>query len=101
MDLRAYYQKIRRIETGIKESTVVIVSRETPDGGKPGVKVEVPRGLAARLVAEEKAELASPEEASQFRAEVERAWKAAQEAEGLTEREVRVLRNALKPQRKL
>jgi predicted DNA binding protein len=101
MDLRAYYQKIRRIETGIKEATTVIVSRETPDGGKPGVKADVPRGLAARLIAEEKAELASPEEAAQFRSEIEAAWKAAQEAEGLTEREVRALRNALKPQRKL
>jgi hypothetical protein len=58
MDLRAYYQKIRKIEATIKEPTVVIVSRATPEGGRGGVKNEVPRRLAARLIAEEKADLA-------------------------------------------
>jgi hypothetical protein len=72
MDLRAYYQKIRKIEAEIQEPYVVMVSRETPDGGKPGVKTDVPRSLAAKLIVEEQATLASPEEASQFRAEEER-----------------------------
>jgi hypothetical protein len=100
MDLRAYYQKIRRIETAIKEPSVVIVSRETPEGGKAGVKTDVPRALAARLVAEEKADLASPEEAAQFHAENEAQWKAAQQTSVLTEDELRTLRSALKPQKK-
>ncbi len=100
MDLRAYYQKVRKIEAEISDPEVVIVSRETPDGGKPGMRTDVPRGLAARLIAEDKADLATPEESARFRSEVESRWRTAQEAPSLTEGEVRALRTALKPQRK-
>jgi hypothetical protein len=100
MDLRAFYQKIRKIESTINEPDVVIVSRETPDGGKAGVRTVVPRRLAAKMMAEEKADLATPEQAAQFRAELELTWKKAQEAPSLNEGEVRALRTALKPQRK-
>lgn len=62
MDLRVYYQKIRKLESEIAEPFVVVVSRETPDGARPGVKTEVPRKLAARLIAEEKVDLASADE---------------------------------------
>ena len=77
MDLRDYYRTIRRVMAGIKDESVVIVSRETPDGGRAGVRTDVPRELAARLIAEEKADLATAEEAAGFRAEVERRWKSA------------------------
>jgi len=77
MDLRAFYRTIREIETGISEESVVIISRETPEGGRAGVRTDVPRAVAARLIAEEKAELAKPEAAAKFRAEVEAKWKAA------------------------
>jgi hypothetical protein len=100
MDLRAYYQKIRKIEAGITDPEVVIVSRETPEGGKAGARTEVPRALAARLVAEDKADLATPEDAAQFRSENQAKWKAAQQAVSLTEGEVRALRSSLKPKRK-
>jgi hypothetical protein len=75
MDLRAYYQKIRRIEAGIQEPFAVVVSRKTPDGGRPGVKTDVPRTLAARMVADEKADLASSEEEARFRLEAEMRWR--------------------------
>jgi hypothetical protein len=81
MDLRAYYQKIRKIEAEIPEPYVVMVSRETPDGGKPGVKTDVPRSLAAKLIVEDQATLASPEEAAQFRADEERRRQEAQSVE--------------------
>jgi hypothetical protein len=100
MDLRVYYQKIRKIEAAIKESEAVIVSRETADGGKRGVKTDVPRSVAARLVAEEKADLASAEEAAQYRADVEAKWKAAEEASAVAEAGLRALKNALKPVRR-
>ncbi|MGD1092836.1 MAG: hypothetical protein ABSB35_12710 [Bryobacteraceae bacterium] len=100
MDLRAFYQKVRKIESTINDPDVVIVSRETPDGGKAGVQTAVPRRLAARLIAEEKADLATPEQAAHFRSEIEATWRKAQEAPTLTEGEVRALRTALKPQRK-
>ena len=75
MDLRAYYRRIRDIEAELQDDSVVIVSRETPDGGRAGVKCDVPRAVAARLIAEEQADLAAAEEAEAFRAEVERKWK--------------------------
>ena len=74
MDLRAYYRKLRGIEADIADDSVVLISRATPDGGRAGVKIDVPRALAARLVADEKADLATKEEAAKFRAEVEKKW---------------------------
>lgn len=101
MDLRIYYQKIRKIEAAIPEESVVIISRETPDGGKAGRRTNVPRSLAARMIAEDRAELATAEEAAMFQVEEETRWKAAQAAADFTETEVRALRSALRPQRKV
>jgi hypothetical protein len=67
MDLRAYYQKIRKIEAGITDAFAVVVSRDTPDGGRRGVKSVVPRSLAARLIADEKADLAEDQHAANRR----------------------------------
>ena len=80
MDLRAYYQKIRQLEVEIREESVVVTSLATPDGGRAGVRTEVPRSVAARLIADEKVVLASDEEAVAFWAEAERKWKAAHDA---------------------
>jgi len=81
MDLRVYYQKLRTIESEIKDEFPVVISRETPDGGKQGLKSQVSRSLAARLIADGKAELASAEETAQFRTHLAEEWKAAQEDE--------------------
>ncbi len=70
MDLRVYYQKIRQMEAEMADAAVVIVSRETADGGRGGMKTEVTRAVAARLIVEEKADLATPEEAEAFRSVV-------------------------------
>lgn len=67
MDLKIFYQKLRQIESEIVDAYPVVVSKETPDGGKEGVKTEVPRPLAARMVAEGKARLGTEEEAAEFR----------------------------------
>jgi hypothetical protein len=75
MDLRAYYRKLRGVEAELREESVVVISRETSDGGRAGVKSDVPRALGARLMVDEKADLATPEEAAEFRAEVEAKWK--------------------------
>ena len=75
MDLKRYYARIREIEAEIHEESAVIASRATPDGGRAGVKSEVPRGVAARLIAEDKADLASEEEAAEYRAALEKKWK--------------------------
>lgn len=70
MDLRDYYSTIRRIESDITDESVIII-------GCDGAKTEVPRAVAARMIAEGKAELASAESAAEFRAGVEARWKAA------------------------
>lgn len=66
MDLRAFYQKMRKIEQEITAPHVVMVSIETPDGGKAGVRTEVNRESAAKLIVEGRSRLATPEEADEF-----------------------------------
>jgi hypothetical protein len=66
MNLRAYYDKIRETEKSIGGEFAVVVSRETPDGGKAGTKTEVTRRVAAKMVADGAARLAEPQEAKEF-----------------------------------
>lgn len=67
MDVRQYYKKLRELEAGMKEANVVVVSYETPDGGKAGVMTEVPRRNACQLLLDGRAKLASDAEADEFR----------------------------------
>ena len=62
MDPRTYYKKIREVESTISDPFVVLVSLETPDGGRAGVYTEASRSVAAKLLAEGWARLASEEE---------------------------------------
>ena len=62
MDLREYYGKIRAAAANIESEFVVVVSERTPDGGRAGVKTEVSRALAAKLIADQKARLANEDE---------------------------------------
>lgn len=73
MDLKNYYRKIREIEAGIDGECAVIVSRETPQGGRPGLLVEAPRLVAARMIAEGTADLATAKQAEAFRHELREA----------------------------
>ena len=68
MDLKLYYQKIRDMESKITEAFPVVVSNETADGGKPGGLTEVTPGIAARMLVEGAARLATAQEAKTFRA---------------------------------
>jgi len=68
MDLRVFYQKLRKIEQEITDPHVVVVSHETPDGGRPGQLAEVSRFIAARLIVEGRARLATTDETAEFRA---------------------------------
>jgi hypothetical protein len=80
MDLRVYYQKLRQIESQIAEAHPVVVSNETPDGGKEGVRTEVARTIAARMVTDGRARLATEEEAAEFRNAVAASRKALEQA---------------------
>ncbi len=45
---------------------MVLVSLKTSEGGKAGVRTETSRAIAARLIAEGRARVASDEEANEF-----------------------------------
>ncbi len=79
MDLKVFYQKLRKLEQEITEPHVVVVSHETPDGGREGRKVEVARGVAARLILEGRARLATAEETAEYRTAMEAALRAAEQ----------------------
>ena len=79
MDLKVYYRKIRDVVAEIPDADVVMISRETPDGGRPGVATEVPRRLAAKLVVEGKARLANQEEVAEYRKMLQEANRKAEE----------------------
>jgi hypothetical protein len=66
MDLRAYYTKIRETEALLEGDHVVVVSLATSEGGKAGVRTEAPRGIAAKLIAEGRARVATAEEKNEF-----------------------------------
>ena len=54
------------MEEGLKDPSVVLVSLETPDGGRAGVRTEVPRRIAATMIVENSARLATGEETREF-----------------------------------
>jgi len=94
MDLRAFYQKLRKIEGEIPDVHVVVVSHETPDGGRPGQLGEVSRSIAARLILEGRARLATSEEAAEFRAAAQQALHEAQQRQIAEKVQVNVISEA-------
>lgn len=66
MDLKTYYQRIREFAAGIPGESAVIVSLATPEGGRAGLLTEVPKEVAARMLADGIASLAGEEEAARF-----------------------------------
>jgi hypothetical protein len=79
MDLRQYYQKIRDVEAKIVDEFPVVVSNETVDGGKAGTKTEVPRRIAAKLLIENLARLATAEEIKAYQATMAEARRVAEQ----------------------
>ncbi len=79
MDLRLYYHKVRTVEATIPGEYAIVVSLETPDGGREGQYSEVSRSTAASLVVQGKARLANAKEAEQFKESVRATKKAADE----------------------
>lgn len=102
MDLKVYYSKLRATEASIAEADAVVVSLATPDGGGAGVRSEVRRAVAARLVVEQRARLATPEEAEAYRQEMREAQRVAEQKAAaermritvLSEADLRALRSA-------
>jgi hypothetical protein len=80
MDVRTYYQRIRETEATIPTQFTVVISLPTDDGGKNGVQVEVPRHLAAKMVVEGSAKLATADEIIAFKQSQADAYQAALDA---------------------
>ena len=68
MNLQAYFRKIRIAESSINDDIVLTVSLATDDGGLAGLRSEASREVAAKLIVEGKARLASLEETEAHRA---------------------------------
>ena len=66
MDLRSYYTKVRDAESLLTGESLVVASLETAEGGKEGVMTEVPRRIAAKLIAEGRARVATEKETHAF-----------------------------------
>ena len=79
MDLRLYYDKLRQAEQSIATPFAVVISEDTPDGGRAGVANEVRREIAAQLLVSGRARLATKDEAEEYRASAERARLVAEE----------------------
>lgn len=67
MDIKQYYRKLREMEESLTDEFLLLVSLETPDGGKPGVVSEVARPLAAKLLVEGRSALANEQERQAYR----------------------------------
>ncbi len=66
MDLRAYYRQVRDAEATLTGEHQVMISLATPEGGIAGVRTETPRTIAAKLIAEGRARVATEDEAAEF-----------------------------------
>jgi hypothetical protein len=108
MDLRMFYQKLRKIEQEISDAQVIVVSNETSDGGKPGQKAEVSRFVAARSILEGRARLATADEAAGYRAGIETALREAEQRVAaekvqvnvITEADLRAIKSGPKPEKR-
>lgn len=81
MDLKQYFRKMREIEGAITDPFVLIMSLETPDGGKGGMVTEVSRLSAAKMIIEGRAVLADESQKEAYLAQQEAARKAAEKAQ--------------------
>lgn len=108
MDLKVFYQKLRAIEQEIASPHVVVVSHATPDGGKAGRKSEVSRAIAATLLLEGRARLATAEESAEYRNAIEEALQAAQQRAAaervhvnlISDADLRALKNAVRAEKR-
>ena len=94
MDVKAYYKKIREVESMITEDFVVVVGSETPDGGKTSTRTEVSRSVAAKLVADGRGRLATAEETEGFREDQANAIRQAEAAAAVQRMQITVVPGA-------
>ncbi len=93
---------MRKIEKEIPDENTVVVSVETSDGGTAGRMTEVKRGVAAQMVVEGRARLATDQEATEFQRDQAKAYEQARRREAagyggiLSEQDLKAIRNTLR-----
>ena len=108
MDLRVFFTKLRKMEQEISEPHVIVVSHETPDGGRAGQLAEVSRSNAARLILEGHAHLATAEQSAEFRAAARKALEEAEQrmmaekvqVNVISDADLRALKNASRSEKR-
>lgn len=103
-----FYQKLRKIEQEITDPHVVVVSHETSDGGRAGQKSEVSRSIAARLIVEGRARLATAEEVAEYRSAIDQARQEAEQrataqriqVSVVSEADFRAIKSASRPEKR-
>jgi hypothetical protein len=66
MDLRQYFHKVKTLEASLPEDDQLVVSFENADGASEGRITEVSRRIAAKMIVEGRAVLATEEQKQQF-----------------------------------
>ena len=94
MDLKQYFRKIREVEAGLVDDYPVVVSLDTPDGGKAGRVSEVSRYNAAKMIVEGRAMLATEEQKKDFIARQLAARKNAEKEELARRLQIAILSDA-------
>ena len=94
MDVRLYFQKVRQVESTIADAYVIVVSLETPDGGKAGSRTEVSKGMAAKLIVDGRVRLATVEETEHYRTEMMEAREAVEQQNAANRLQVTLVQDA-------
>ncbi|MCW5963461.1 MAG: hypothetical protein KIT83_05435 [Bryobacterales bacterium] len=79
MNLRNYYENVKKIREGLSGQYVYLTSLATPNGGKEGCVSEVPVEVAARMIADGVARKSEVDEILGYQLEAESLRAAAQE----------------------
>jgi len=91
MDLKQYYEAMRKVRESIREDYPVVISLETADGGRAGVATEVSAEVAAKMVIEGRARIADAKESAAYRSEKAAARREAEERDAASRLQVRVV----------
>ncbi len=91
MNLRGYYQKLREVERSLIAPFIVLASQETPDGGREGTLTEAPRLVAAKMILEGRALVATEEQVRAFQEAKVEAKRAADQEAALSRMQVTIV----------
>lgn len=80
MDVKQYFRRLHEIEESFVDKFPVVISLETADGGKAGLTAEMSRPVAAKMILEGRAVLATPDQKAAYYDYQEATKKAAEKA---------------------